>query len=391
MATISTTAPPESAAAAASPPQARAAHERVIALDIFRGATIAGMIVVNDPGTWSAMYWPLAHAEWNGWTPTDLIFPFFLFIMGVAMVYSFRARLERGAQRSTLMLHVLRRSAIIFAIGFFLAAFPRFHLSTVRIPGVLARIAVVYLFTGAAYLYLGRRARIAAVVVILLGYWAAMTLIPVPGYGAGNLTPDGALSAFIDRKLLYEHLWVKHRWDPEGLLSSFPAICTALLGVFAGEWLTGARSRMQKLAGMFGAGVVLLIAGRVWGLWFPINKNLWTSSYVVFTAGFALVLLGICYWLTEMKGWRAWGQPFVWLGTNAILVFALSGFVAKCSVIFKFNAGGRLVTGHQWVYDRLFAPFGRPVNASLAFALAFLAIFWLLAAAMYRKKIFVKI
>jgi predicted acyltransferase len=391
MSTTLTGAPEKTAAAELRAPRTPVAAERNVAIDIFRGATIAGMIIVNDPGTWSAIYWPLAHAEWNGWTPTDLIFPFFLFIMGVAMVYSFRGRLARGAQRSTLMLHVLRRSVIIYAIGFFLALFPRFHFATVRIPGVLARIAVVYLVSGAIYLYLGRRSRLFGVVALLIGYWAAMTLIPVPGYGAGNLTPDGALSAFIDRKLIYEHLWVKHRWDPEGLLSTFPAVCTALLGVFTGEWLTSAADRLRKVMGMLAAGAVGLIVGKLWGLLFPINKNLWTSSYVLFTAGFALVILAVCCWLTEIKGWRAWGKPFVWLGTNAIIVFALSGFVAKCSIIFKFNAGGQLVTGHQWIYDRAFAPFGNPFNASLAFALAFTALFWILAWALYRKKIFIKI
>ena len=384
-------APAESAPVEVLPPQMSAPGARVAAIDIFRGATIAAMIVVNDPGTWSAIYWPLAHAEWNGWTPTDLVFPFFLFIMGTAMVFSFRGRLAKGAQRSTLILHVLRRSAIIYGIGFFLALFPRFHFATVRIPGVLARIAVVYLLTGAAYLYLGRRSRAVLVVAILLGYWAAMTLIPVPGYGAGNLTPDGALSAFIDRQLMYEHLWVKHRWDPEGLLSTFPAMCSALLGVFCGEWLSSARTAMQKLGGMAIAAVVGLALGKFWGWRFPINKNLWTSSYVLFTAGFALLVLGVCYWLTEIKHWRAWGKPFLWLGTNAIAIFALSTFVAKCSIVFKFNAGGKAVTLHQWTYDHWFAPFGQPINASLAFALAFTAVFWVIVWVMYRKKLFIRV
>ncbi len=353
--------------------------------------TIAGMILVNNPGTWSAIYPPLAHAEWHGWTPTDLIFPFFLFIVGVSMVFSFSARLDRGDTRSRLATHVLRRSAIIFAIGFFLAAVPFFNFATIRIPGVLQRIAVVYLCASLIYLAAGLRGVIAAVCVLLLGYWAVMTLVPVPGYGVGRLDVEGNLAAYVDRQLMPGHLW-KPTWDPEGVLSTVPAIATTLLGALVGKWLTSARRPEEKAKGLFILGGIGLALGQIWHMWFPINKNLWTSSYVVFTAGFACVLLGMCYWVMDVKGVRRWATPFVVFGMNAIAAFALSGFLAKMMGIWKVPAaGGIAISVKTYIYQKFFTPLASPVNASLLFALAYvlfwLALMWLL----YRRKIFIKI
>jgi predicted acyltransferase len=383
------------------------APARLVSLDIFRGMTIAGMILVNNAGNWNAVYWPLDHAEWNGWTPTDLIFPFFLFIVGVSMVLSFEARRRRGATSAELLRHVLQRGAIIFAIGLGLALWGkmgpstslRASLHTVRIYGVLQRIAVVYLVASAIVLYCGRRARAAIAAVLLIGYWLLMTR--VPGF---DLTMDGNLAGFVDRKLLYEHLWVAHRFDPEGLLSTIPAIVSTLIGVFTGEWLGGNRviggegprpsqnparlAHPKVVQWLVIAGALCMVAGEAWGRWFPINKNLWTSSYVLFTGGFALAVLALCYWIVETRGWRRWGAPFVWYGSNAITVYAASSALGVFSVTHQVRPG---VTYKAWVYGTLFAPAASPKNASAMYASAYVLAFLVLAWVMYRKKVFIKI
>jgi len=357
---------------------------RLLSLDVFRGMTIAGMILVNNAGNWNAVYWPLDHAKWHGWTPTDLIFPFFLFIVGVSMVLSFESRRRRGATSAELLRHAIKRSIIIFAIGFVLAFWAKsFNLHTVRFYGVLARIALVYLVSSVIVLYCGRRARAGIAAALLIGYWLLMTRMP--GF---DLTMDGNLAGFIDRKLLYEHLWIAHRFDPEGLLSTVPAIVTTLLGVFTGEWLGSEKSQLKAAQGMVMAGAVLMVAGELWARWFPINKNLWTSSYVFFTGGFALALLALCYWMIEIRGWRAWGAPFVWYGSNAITVFAASTALGVFSVKYHVGPG---VTYKAWVYGNLFAPVARPEIASVVYASAYVLTFLVLAWIMYRNKIFVKI
>jgi predicted acyltransferase len=353
--------------------------------------TIAGMILVNNPGSWSNVYSPLLHADWHGWTPTDLIFPFFLFIVGVSTVFSFEARLARGDTRATLVKHVLRRSVIIFALGFFLAGYPNFNLATIRIPGVLQRIAVCYLLASLVYLGTRLRGQTVAIGTLLFGYWAVMTLAPVPGFGVGRLDVEGNLAAYVDRWLMLGHLW-KPTWDPEGVLSTFPAVATVLVGALVGRWLASSRTPNDKARGLFVFSGIGLAVGHLWHLWFPINKNLWTSSYVVFTAGFACVLLGACYWLIDVKRLRGWAVPFVVFGTNAIAAFTLSSFVAKCIGIYKVTRlDGTSVSIKGYVYQKFFAPLASPVNASLLFALSYvlfwLALMWLL----YRRKIFIKI
>jgi len=366
------------------------------------------MILVNNPGSWSHIYWPLEHAPWNGWTPTDLIFPFFLFIVGVAMMFSFAARAQQGpfnpSGRGLLALHVLRRSAIIFAVGLFLNGFPYFHLSRIRIPGVLQRIAVCYLF--AALIALAARRpgasdrgaqRIApivlAVLVLLVGYWALMTFVPVPGYAVGRLDPEGNLGAYIDRWAMPGHLWSQSKtWDPEGILSTLPAIATVLIGVLVGEWLRSKSTAQIKASGLVAMGAAGMVLGELLHPFFPINKNLWTSSYVIFTGGFAMVLLGLCYWLVDIKGYRRWAAPFLVYGTNAIFVFALSSLLAKASIIFKvMRADGRAVIWHTYVYDKFFVPLASPVNASLLFAISYVLLWLFLTWLLYRKRIFIKI
>ena len=266
---------------------------RLYSLDLFRGATIAAMIVVNNQGP--DAYAPLKHADWNGCTPTDLIFPFFLFIVGVSLVLSFTARLKRGGSRRSLLLHTLRRSALLFLIGIALNGMASMQPATWRIPGVLQRIAVVYCIAAILTLYTGTHTRAILVVVLTLGYWWLMRFVPVPGHGVPGvdiplLHPEFNLASYLDRKLMLGHLWTPNH-DPEGLLSTIPAIATALCGVLTGEWLQTRHTAEKKVWVMLGAGVLGVIAGDIWNLWFPINKNLWTSSYVVFTAGSALIVL----------------------------------------------------------------------------------------------------
>ena len=370
-----------------------ASKGRLVSLDAFRGMTIAGMILVNNPGSWAHVYPPLLHAEWHGWTPTDLIFPFFLFIMGVALPISYDRRLERGLGRGALARHGVRRSAVLFGLGVFMAAYPSFSgWDTLRIMGVLQRIGLVYLLASLLYLWLPRRALPWIGLSLLLGYWALMTLVPVPGYGAGDLSPEGNLGAFLDRLILgQEHLWRDDPWDPEGLLSSLPAVVTALLGIAVGRWLLRSGGRDgETLRGLLLGGILLTVVGWAWGLVFPINKNLWTSSYVVFTGGLATLLLGAWYWLVEMKGYRRWATPFVVYGMNAIAVFVLSGLVTKTLVLVRVG-GEEGISAYGWLHANLFASWLSPENASLGFALGYvllwLAAMWLL----HRREIFIKI
>jgi predicted acyltransferase len=380
-------------AAATAPAPGGAKPERLVSLDAFRGLTIAGMILVNNPGTWAHVYPPLLHAPWHGWTHTDLVFPFFLFIVGVAMVYSFSGRRARGDSAGRLALHTLRRSAIIVGIGLFLTGFPYFELATWRIPGVLQRIGVCYLFAALLYLYLGRRARVVATLALLLGYWAIMALIPVPGAppDADPLSMEWNIAAYVDRQVMLGHLW-KPTWDPEGLLSTLPAIATVLLGIFTGEWLRSERRTVsQKVVGLLVAGAAGLAAGLLWDLWFPINKNLWTSSYVVFTAGYALVVLGVCVWLIDVQRWQKWSRPFVIYGMNAIAIYTLSGLIEKSIVTWSVPTaeGSRLIK--TWIFQTLFAPLASPMTASLLYAVTYVLFTFLIAWILYRRRIFIKI
>ena len=380
----------------------------MVSLDVFRGITIAAMILVNDPGSWSHIYPPLEHADWNGWTPTDLIFPAFLFMVGVSMTLSFASRVSRGMTPRALAIHIVWRSALIFAIGLFLNGFPSFDFSSIRIMGVLQRIALCYLAAGLLFLFLSRRrgaaqetprarsnaAVIAGVALILLvGYWALLKFVPVPGYGAGHFGKDDNLGAYIDRTVLGAHLWAESgTWDPEGLLSTLPAIATLLIGILAGEWLRSDREGTRKVTGLAVAGIVLLIAGRVLHPFFPINKNLWTSTFVLFTGGFAMLALAACYWAMDLRGWRKWTAPWLVFGMNAILAYILAALVSEVSTDFEFgDSRGHLQTLHGWIYQGYFVPHASPVNASLAFAIFSVVVIFLLLWPFYRWKIFVRI
>jgi predicted acyltransferase len=365
---------------------------RLTSLDVFRGATMAAMVIVNTPGDWGAAYAPLLHAEWNGWTPTDLIFPFFVFIVGVSITLSRR--------RAASVPVIARRAAVLYGLGLLLALYPRFDFGIVRIMGVLPRLAVCYLAAALVYRALSARddrTRLSVSIVVagglLAGYWALMRFVPAPGGVAGDLTPSGNLGAWIDRTVLGEaHLWRQSKtWDPEGLLSTLPAIATALTGIAAGVVLTGARPAGSKTATLVAAGAAGTALGLAWNLEFPINKNLWTSSYVLFTSGLASMLLAACYWAIDVRGWRGWTRPFVVMGTNALALFVFSGWLVKTLLLVHAPlADGTSTTLYHAIYARAFQPFASPKLASLAFALAALAGMYVLLELLYRRRWFLK-
>jgi len=370
---------------------------RLVSLDAFRGLTMAGMVIVNNPGDWGNVYPPLLHATWNGCTPTDLIFPFFLFIVGVSIT------LSRGTMGDPWM--IVKRAVVIFGLGMLLTLYPRWDFSVVRIPGVLQRIAFCYL--AAAFLFRwtapsqgnddarrvahGRRLLVWAA-ALTLGYWGVMMLVPAPGGVAGDLTPDGNLGAYLDRTIFGAHLWSQSKtWDPEGLLSTVPAIATTLLGGMAGLWLGSRASGARKAMGLLGAGIVGIGIGLAWSVVFPLNKALWTSSYVWFTAGAAAVFLAFCYALIDLRGWKAWSWPFVILGRNAIALFVLSGLMTKFLSFHKVSGpDGNPVSMLRYIYTTWFVPLAEPVNASLLFALANLAVLFVVLWLMDRKGIYLK-
>ena len=402
----------------ASPPT------RVLSIDILRGITIALMILVNDPGDWSHTYAQLDHAKWNGFTLTDLVFPNFLFIVGASIIFSLQSRISRGESGRTLALHILRRSAIIFAVDLFFGLYPHFHYTHLRLYGVLTRIALCYLCAGLICLITQRADRLLTIcTVLLVGYWVLMRFVPVPGFGIPTrnmpiLDPDGNLAAWLDRhiidltqRLLHTGRLYEHTRDPEGLLSTLPAIATTLLGSVTALWLRrvdtssersqGSISRTMCLNGLLLAGILSLAAGSLWNLSLPINKNLWTSSYVLFSAGWALLLLALFYWLIDIRHFNdtkvgKW-LSFPWLvfGSNAITVFCISVFLVETLIWiklpFELGPNGQPVTAWFWIYHHLFAFNGSTNNTSLAFALAFVAVCFIPNLLLWRKRIFLKI
>lgn len=381
---------------------AKTSAGRLVSLDVFRGITIAGMVLVNNPGTWSSIYWPLEHAEWNGWTPTDLIFPFFLFIVGVAIPLAFGHRLESGGSKRDLYLKVIRRTLIIFALGMFLAAFgaavrnlpgiPYLNLSTIRIPGVLQRIAVCYLFASIIFLNTKVRTQIIITAALLVIYWLLMTRLHAPGFAVGDLSKEGSLASWIDRAVFGPHIWKQGKvYDPEGILSTIPAIATTLFGVLTGQWLRTGKSQYEKVAGLFVAGACCVVIGWCWNPFFPINKSLWTSSYVFFTGGLALVFLALCYFVVDIKQYQRWSKPFVVFGVNAIALFVGTGMMAILMGRIKLPWGSAQISLQGWIFNKLFLSWASPINASLAFAICFILLWLGLMWILYSRRIFIKI
>ena len=384
-------------------------RKRLTSLDAFRGIAIASMILVNNPGSWDAVYPPLLHAEWHGFTPTDLVFPAFLFIAGVAMAWSFakythasNGDSEDQLSRRQLYWRIGRRCILLFVLGLFLNGFSGFlttgayDFSTIRIMGVLQRISLAYFLAAIVVLNVSRSRQWLVAIFLLLGYWLAMAFIPVPEFGAGDLSPTGNFAAYIDRGVigtahLYGHPPFEGQGDPEGLFSTLPAIVTVLLGYFTGEWLRHQPRRSRTSWRLVWAGIAGLAAGGLWHLVFPINKQLWTSPFVLFSAGWSLLLLALCYQLIEVKGKRHWGWPFEVMGLNAILVFVASGIVAR--ILFKthIGQGEDAPSTYTWLYETLFKSWAGATNGSLLFAIFTVLVWWLVAGIFYRKGWFLKV
>ncbi len=370
-------------------------QNRLISLDVFRGITIAGMIMVNNPGSWSAIYSPLAHADWHGWTPTDFIFPFFLFIVGIAIPIALGKKVETGGVTKDVYLKIFRRAALIFLIGLFLHAMPFFEFSTLRIPGVLQRIAVCYLIASLIFLHTNWKQQTIIGVAMLFIYWILMTTIPVPGCDITSINDKACnLSAYLDRTILgLDHIWKQGKvYDPEGILSTIPAIVTTMSGILTGTWLKSKRENLDKVSGILFFGIVLVALGWAWNFFFPINKSLWTSSYVLFTSGMALCFLGFCYWLIDIKGFTKWTKPFVIFGVNALALYVFSGIVSKLIDIIKVTgADGNPIALKSWIFQNIFLQIASPINASLMFAVIYILIWLFFMWLLYRKEIYIKV
>jgi predicted acyltransferase len=376
------------------------------------------MLLVNNPGSWGAIYTPLEHAPWFGWTPTDVIFPFFLFIVGVTTVLSRDARRARGESDAAIMRQTARRALTIVGLGLLMTGFPYhqfyihlpggavFDSTTIpldvshwRVTGVLQRIGVCYLFGALITMRTTLRQQVWIAVSLLVGYWLVMTLVPVPGHGMGALVlsdPGASLAAWLDRTVIGpSHMWIGGGgiWDPEGILSTVPAIATVILGTIAGRWIAAPTPLLERVSTLFAAGALGMMAGLVWNWSFPIGKNLWTSSYVLFTAGMACVCIATCAWLIDVKGWRAWTKPFVPFGLNPIVAFVASGFFSRfIYTLVKVPRNGALVSVQSAVYESVFVPlFADARDSSLFFAVVYVAVFYAILQLMHRRGIIVKI
>ncbi len=447
--------------------------ERLVSLDVFRGMTIAGMVLVNNPGTWVSIYGPLKHAEWHGITPTDYVFPFFLFIVGVAIPMALSKRVSEGVGRDVYW-KIITRTAKIFSLGLLMSMIPFFvfgetglpqilkltimlgfsaalflyladkkksaaivtgisalvvlifwiagtefvwyNFSTMRIPGVLQRIAVCYLFVSFIYLHTSWKQQTLIGIALLLIYWLLMTVVPVPGCEVSSIDSKACNpAAFLDRVILgVDHMWRGGKvFDPEGILSTIPAIVTTISGVLTGTWLSRSEpsasaggilltqgpslanangSSVNKAVGLFFAGTILLAVGWTWSLVFPLNKSLWTSSYVVYTTSLALLTLASCYFLIDIKGYKRWAKPFVVFGVNALALFVFSGIMARMLGVVKVaGSDGQEISLQQWLFQTFFLSWAEPINASLAYALSFI-LFWLfLMWLLYRRRMYIKV
>ena len=394
------------------------AAPRMLSLDVFRGITIAGMVLVNNPGPSGAVYSQLDHAEWHGWTPTDFIFPFFVFISGISITLALSKQVAAGGPQGDLYGKILKRSLLIYAFGFLLASFPFFKpdlvdlsggfasdvgsilhssrelFANVRLSGVLQRIAVCYLVSALIFIKTTWRTQALIAIGLCLAYWALLTLIPVPGYGAGDLSREGNLPAYLDRLILGNHIWKGGGkvYDPEGILSTLPAIATMLTGVLTGHWLRTRRTDWEKIAGLFIVGAACVGVGWVWQWWLPYNKALWTGSYVFFMTGLGLQTLALLYWLIDVAGYRAWAKPWEIFGVNALALFVGSGMLARSMMLWKIpRANGKPGNLITYLYDHLFAPWNTPQNGAFLYALCFLMLWLGLMTILYRKKIYLKV
>lgn len=372
--------------------------QRLTSVDVYRGLMVAGMILVDNPGSDDLAYGPIKHTEWNGWTAADFIFPSFIFLVGVSMAFSFPARLQRGESKSQIFRHVIWRSLMLIAVGLLVNASPILGVDwhTYRIYGVTQRIALCYLAAGILLLWSNRRGQLIALIACLVGYWAMLRFVPVPGLGVPGhdipfMDPERNIVAWLDRRLLMGRLYNTVR-DPEGLLSTIPAIGTALLGLLTGQWLRSGASPRTKVLRMVCVGIVGLAAGLVWNRWFPVNKNLWTSSFVLLTGGFAVIFLGLLYWAIDIKGWRGWTMPLLVFGMNAIVGFVADSVVYGPGYSFTMKgSNGTRISWHEGAQTWLISFGLGAANASLVYSIGAVLFCWVLLWLLWRKKIFIKV
>jgi predicted acyltransferase len=373
---------------------APAVNTRLLSLDFFRGFTVAAMILVNNPGDWGHIYAPLEHSKWNGCTPTDLVFPSFLFMVGVSIVYAMQSKKADAGKHGVLMLSILRRTLILFALGVFLPLLSDFQFAHLRIPGVLQRIAVVYGITALIFLKTGTKTQVYIAVAALILYYVLMTIIPVPGFGPANLEPETNLGAWLDRLVFTQnHLWASSKtWDPEGLLGTMPAVSTCLTGVLTGLWLKKGNLRNSRdLFKIIGAGVLMVLVALLWNIVFPINKSLWTSSFVLYTAGLAIIFLSVSYWFIDVKGHHRLVTPFIAFGRNAITAYILGGYLPMLIALIPVTANGHQTNAWSYMYGHYLVPNFSPENASLLAALVTVVLVFIPIWFMYVKNIIVKI
>ncbi|MGQ7944842.1 acyltransferase family protein [Flavobacterium sp. WC2509] len=421
--------------------------DRLISLDVFRGLTILFMTIVNNPGSWSTVYPPLLHSEWHGCTPTDLVFPFFIFIMGVAISFAMPTK----SYDNTTFNKIVTRSLRMICLGIFFNFFGKIQLfglegiplvigrllitaivgyalmgnfnaklktylavsifiiylilaysgiksyEIVRLPGVLQRIGIVYFIASLLYLKTNQRTQLLVAVGILFGYWALLTLVPAPGFEITNLEKGTNLAAWVDSVLLKGHMWeVTKTWDPEGILSTIPAIAEGIIGVLIGQLLNNAKLiRSQKATQMLIAGIILIVLGQIWNIIFPINKALWTSSYVLYTTGLATLTLSVLYYCIDIADYKKGTKLFLIWGVNPMIVFFLSEIIPQAMVMISFP-NPKIATGQINLLDYLYVAgvqpfFSNPMNASLVFALLYVSIWSVMLAYFYKKKMYFKV
>ncbi|MEO8663124.1 MAG: DUF5009 domain-containing protein [Bryobacteraceae bacterium] len=365
--------------------------QRLVSLDAFRGAIMALMVLVNTSGG-DQTYAPLQHAEWNGWTPTDVVFPSFLWIVGLAITLSLGKRLETGGKRGPLFLQVVRRTVILFLLGMAIYAYPAFNLGTQRILGVLQRIALCYLFASVIYMTTKIRGQIMWIAGLLVGYWLLMMLVPVPGYGTGRLDVEGNLAHYVDWNVLGSHNYAGTKtWDPEGIVSTLPALATALLGIMAGHILRLKKPLSERTTWLFVMGLLLLTAGLICDHWMPINKKLWTTSFSLFMAGLDSLMFALFLWMVDGVGWKRLTKPLTIMGMNAIAVYLASEFGDEILSAIRWGSGSHTMSLRRWLYQDLFATWLTPINASLGYAIAFTLLMFAIAYGMYRRRWFLRV
>ncbi|CAL7962856.1 heparan-alpha-glucosaminide N-acetyltransferase [Gammaproteobacteria bacterium] len=372
---------------------------RLLSLDVFRGFTIASMVLVNNPGSREYVFSPFKHTAWHGWSFADLIFPSFLWIAGVAITLSFTKYIDQNVNRNQLLQHVFWRSLALFSIGLFLNGFPfgiasnYFSWATFRIPGVLQRIAICYFIASLIFIYSKFIWQVAWTMFFLVSSWLLIKIVPVPGFGVGVLEPAGSLAWYIDASLLHGHTYIGapiSGFDPEGIFSTLPAIATMLFGVLTGHLLKLEKTCTEKTVWMLFFGSILVLFGLLMDYWLPINKNLWTSSYAVFTSGVALMFFTCCYWLIDVKKYQKWFKPLEIYGMNALTIFVISGIIGRLTRVVTITELAGTSSLKEYYYNFLFLPLGNSMLVSLLHAIVFVLFMYLIAYMLYREQLIIR-